>query len=152
MKKVQEERKTYVTVFEAEDGTRFSSEDECRKYEATARFAVESAYRKTFSVPNEEDCFSNDLFPMSYISDDESIYAIKIGNVDELEVFNRLAKDKGMNVRGADVIGKVLVFVNGYDGDLYDYGTLDDIQRRYEEAIKQLEEMANKRFANEQEV
>lgn len=46
MKEIQKETKQYVTVYEAVDGTEFTSKEECKKYEESAQCVLMAKYSK----------------------------------------------------------------------------------------------------------
>lgn len=54
MKEIQKETKQYVTVYEAVDGTEFTSKEECKKYEESAQCVLMAKYSKLVTKSDTE--------------------------------------------------------------------------------------------------
>lgn len=54
MKEIQKETKQYVTVYEAVDGTEFTSKEECKKYEESAKCVLMAKYSKLVTKSDTE--------------------------------------------------------------------------------------------------
>lgn len=133
----------YEYTYIANDGTEFKSEDECRKYEETAKCAIFGAIKRL--EYQETRCFAErecDLF--TSFSCDDNMYAFRIRNVDDLEVINRwihlvnIAGDK----LGTDAIGTIQL-INTYcdDEDVWLIGTVEQFKERI---CKQIDKLVDK--------
>lgn len=132
MKKIEKEitRIERITEYEATDGTVFKNEEECKKYEASAKCAIESAYKKTFKTFDGIG-ISTESCRFATFGCDSKLYAVKINNADELKVFN-MRQGKDNDNLGADSIGKEIV-IEAPDWDDYHYilGTREDIKAEF---------------------
>ena len=82
---VTKERITWI----ASDGKVFETEEECKKYEATAEFAIISAFNDIPKKTCEGQDFLNNA---AYMACDSDMYAITISNADVLEIVNKYLK------------------------------------------------------------
>lgn len=82
MKKIQKEivRKEYVSVFVANDGTEFSDEAECKKYDESAKGVLLAKYQQV--VLKESDAYS--LF--GFGSDEEVIEVVKLNSKEDVDL------------------------------------------------------------------
>lgn len=82
MKKIQKEivRKEYVNVFVANDGTEFSDEAECKKYDESAKGVLLAKYQQV--VLKESDAYS--LF--GFGSDEEVIEVVKLNSEEDVDL------------------------------------------------------------------
>lgn len=82
MKKIQKEivRKEYVSVFVANDGTEFSDEAECKKYDESAKGVLLAKYQQV--VLKESDAYS--LF--GFGSDEEVIEVVKLNSNEDVDL------------------------------------------------------------------
>ena len=130
-------RVEYKDVFIADDGTEFSSEDECRKYEGTCECAINAMFKE---VPQQEtymDCAE----PFQMFGCGDTMYAVKIRSLEDVEVVNKWIKymDKNNTGIGADTVGTIQL-LNRYDSYVYVHGTPDDLKKVYAEGIDNLVE------------
>ena len=86
MKKIQKEVviKRYDTMFVANDGTEFTTEEECKKYEESAKCALMARYN--LLVIKESDCFS--LF--GFGSDEDVINVVKVESKEDINLILQL--------------------------------------------------------------
>lgn len=85
MKKVQKEIKKHITVYEAVDGTEFNSEEECKKYEESAKCVLMTRYNKLVV----KTCSEYDVF--NYIgSEDEVVDIVKINSLSDIDTILKL--------------------------------------------------------------
>lgn len=128
-----------VRGYYADDGTWFKTEDECRKYEETAKIVVlkmvkDKMIAKTtvYNLLNEGDCDCD----------------VEIFNVDSLETVELLNRYTAINTREnqveftADMVGKKIILIWNYDRDwCCCRGSIDDllakIKKNYEEVLAQ---------------
>lgn len=80
MKQIQKEIKSYVTVYEAIDGTTFNSSAECEKYENSARVAIMTQYKPLIVKSTTEWA----LFNMG--SDDSLIDIVKVTCEEDINI------------------------------------------------------------------
>ena len=149
MKKEIRETVQYNTVYVANDGTEFCTEEACKQYEATHTSAILGAFIETFGVKMHngipEVSLDADDAPVGYISDDEHYFAVRPNTAEELEILNSYLVSKHTSALGADVLGKVVVLdALGYDDLVYCYGTTDDLKKTFENTIRKLEAMCRK--------
>ena len=125
----------YKDVFIATDGKEFLSEDECKKYEGTCECAINEMFNK---VPNQATWAGNvdEFCTFGY---DDTIYAIKIRDLTDVEVVNKWLKYKDSSARGigADAIGTIQIF-SGFDCYVNCLGTPDDLKQIYINAVDSL--------------
>lgn len=70
MKRIEKEIKSYKTMYVANDGTEFSSEEECCKYDESAKGIIFSRYNKLILGKTDEDA-------LYYGSDEHEIDIVK---------------------------------------------------------------------------
>ena len=75
MKTIKKESVSYYNVFVAIDGTEFTNEDECKKYEATAYGVLSARYQKLIINTDTED----NVF-VGIGSDDRIVEAVRINS------------------------------------------------------------------------
>ncbi len=143
MKEVTREKTiTEVAYYEAIDGMRFNTKEDCEKYEKSAELVVLAelkAYKIGSMTPYE-----------LYNGEGSEEYDIDIYNIPNSDVLRKLntyrlmiAKDN--NVIGEEYVGKTILLQWDYDHQ-YSYceGTIDDIvakvRRAYDKAIAPKEE------------
>lgn len=130
----------YVTTYIANDGTEFKSEEECKKYETTAKCAVNVLFN---SVPKQTTPFIGEKEPFcDFGSCDNEVYAVKIRSIDDLDAVNKYLKwsDSENDCLGVDAIGtiQILVYQAYCDGTIYKYGTPDNLKKEFCKAIDEL--------------
>lgn len=129
MEKIKET--TYITKYKAIDGTIFISEDECRKYESSAKGVISWRFRKLIISDeyNAWDLLGGD--------DDHVIFAVEVKSLEDIDVVLHflfmenswlLSGSDASNKRKAfieDVINKaldqdgIILFGKNCDGDIY---------------------------------
>lgn len=132
------ERVEIKKYYVAADGTEFASEEECRKYEDTARCAINAMFeklemQKTFCVGDSIDM----LTPFSY---DDNMYAVKVRDINDVETINKWIKaaHKDNAVLGAETIGTIQL-LDMYDcSSVWCIGTPDDLKAKYARAVDEL--------------
>ena len=129
MKKVQKEVTHYITKYQANDGTIFNSEEECKNYEQTAEFAINQAYNKTFNVLNNKyEMVYPDRCEFACMCVESKLYAIKINSAEELKILNMMLDLNHADAVGAEYIGKEIVIDQAdWAGEVYVYGTREDM-------------------------
>lgn len=128
MKEIQEEiiKKSYVTKYEAIDGTIFEDREECKKYDNSARAVLLSKYQPLVLGRYTEE----DLFNIG--SCEYSMDVVKITNESHVELilqliilFNPHLKDEEID-KNREILSKVcynndIIFIGrGCDYDNYD--------------------------------
>ena len=126
MKEIQKETKQYVTVYEAVDGTEFTSKEECTEYEKSAECVLMVEYNKLVV----KTCSEYDLFDCIG-SEDETVDIIKITSLSDIYTILKLialyypsaAKDtewlqkRGDRLTDAYNSNSLVVIGRGYEGD-----------------------------------
>lgn len=131
------EKVEFVKEYVANDGTVFNSEDECRKYEQTAKGAINGMFMKLPKIQINE-CAA-DREPFYGFSCEDTIYAVRIQNVDEVEVINKwlkLTDPCNCHSVSTEEIGKIILLCRYYDG-VYVVGTPEYLKKQYCDAIDQ---------------
>ena len=135
MKKERREfkRVEYKDVFIAGDGTEFSLEDECKKYEESAKYAVKQLIR---NIPREDtNCVGQDF--LSSFGYEDNIIAFKVRNTDDVEAINRWVKgtfeiDSTFKGVSTDQIGTIQLFETyDYDNGIWHIGSIDEIKEMF---------------------
>ena len=141
MKTERREYKRYENIYIANDGTEFKSEDECKKYEATAVCAINQMFDK---IPKQITHSLGDSFGYGFGYDD-SLYAIKIDSIEDVEVVNKWllrSGDANENARsciGADAVGTIQLFSSyDYDNYIWNIGTPEKMKKDYCDCIDRL--------------
>lgn len=86
MRTEEREIKRYKTIYIANDGTEFETQEQCERYEKTAQCAIHAAF-KSLPVQTTPDILDSDIFP--YFACEDNVIAVKIRNVTDLEIVNR---------------------------------------------------------------
>ena len=135
---MKEERKEvkkveYKTVYVADDGTEFTSSDECKKYEESAKYAVKQLIK---DIPRQDTNGVGQDFLSSFGYDD-NIIAFKVRNADDVEAINRWIKctfDIDGTFKGVslDDIGTIQLFETyDYDNGLWRIGSVEYIKELF---------------------
>ena len=118
----------YVTTYIADDGTEFKSEEECKKYEQTATCAINGMFNK-LKIQKFENVAEYEPFNNFYCED--TMYAVKIESVEQLEIVNKWIKDHGDNrFLGSETIG-TFQLLNEFEGGIWPIGTPDKLKEEY---------------------
>lgn len=126
MKEIQKEISQHVTVYEAMDGTEFTSKEECKKYEESAKCVLMAKYNKLVV----KTCSEYDLFNCIG-SEDETVDIIKITSLSDIDTILKLialhypssAKDAEWMQKKEDRLtdaynsNSLVVIGRGYEGD-----------------------------------
>ena len=127
-------------IYVANDGTEFSTEEECKKYEKTAECAINGMFKK---LKVQETCCIGDGEPFGSFGYEDTLYAVKIENTDQLEIVNKWIADNDNYSRcekqliGADKIGTIQL-IDVYDGGVWTVGTPEELKEKYIKAIDKL--------------
>ena len=130
-------RVEYKDIFIANDGTEFSSEDECEKYEGTAKCAINAMFE---GIPQQKTYMDYvDKFQM--FGSEDIMHAIKIRNLEDVEVVNKWIKSQDASNSGisVDTIGTIQL-INQYDTYTFCFGTPEDLKKTYADAVDSLVE------------
>jgi len=132
----------YKDLFIADDGTEFASEDECRKYEESAIFAVQKIVDK---LPKQITENIADCDPFCAFSYDDNMIAYKVRNLDDIEAINQWLRIKfrcgGDKISdgvflGTDALGTIQLFcVYDYDNAVWHVGTPEKLKADFARAI-----------------
>ena len=135
------ERVEIKKIYVANDGTEFQNEEECRKYEQTAKCTINAMFKKLKIQRTENVGYKlEDIFALCY---EDNVFAVKIENVDSLEIVNKwICSHAGHHddaVIGNEAIGTIQL-IDVYDGDYgaWVVGTPDDLKKQYCDAIDKL--------------
>lgn len=142
MKEIKKEKIEYVTVYQAIDGTEFSSKEECLKYDNTAEAVLLSRYKKMIVLEGTEE----NIFKFG--SYDNIINFIKVENdkdidtVIQLYVINYNSMKDNIDVlsKKREILEKaakcddVVIISRGYDYDNFYImnslnGYIDELKR-----------------------
>lgn len=129
-------KKEYKKIYVANDGLEFSSEEECKKYEESAKGAINAMFN---SLEHHKVDQAGDDMPYYWCCDDE-LLAVKIHNETELRIVNQKLSQIN-NYYGellpASAIGTVQV-IEFYDycngGEPYSafcVGTPEEMKKKY---------------------
>lgn len=130
-----------IVGYEATDGTRFSSKEECEKYEKTAKAVILGRFRDLIVREVSEDTFSHMASECPALSyNDEWYFAvIRMENENDLKAANMFAQSAGnANRFSEDMIGKDILVSTGngaYDTNCYIFGTIEETAERYRKAL-----------------
>ena len=156
MKQITREiTKVVVEGWQANDGTMFASEEECKKYEQSAMFAIENRF-KALTVKQGDDDKSG-FFPeceifenYGYGSEDFMMAILDIKSKDDLIIVDMWRK---MHLSKTDLekeeynldesyVGKKVLVSLGYCFDNFDQfcvvGTLEDLVRSFESDVNKV--------------
>ena len=141
MKKVTKTQTTEHIYYEAIDGTLFSNEEECRKYEKSAEVVLYGMIKdKVVGITTPYG-----LLGTGY--DDNLIYIYKVDSMETLELLNRYIylKTEIECLLNENMIGKDVLVEWSYDEDgARYYGSIEDyctwIKTQYSECLKKYSE------------
>ena len=146
MKKITETKTIEIKEekYQAYDGTVFKEEEECIKYEETARAVIEMAFRKL--IVGKESFMEYQIWEnFGYGSEEYEMAVIDIKDESDLEIANKYyAYHKANNLIGKEYIGKRVLVSLGYVYDDVKY--TEPYPRTKEDLIKQFEKDINKFF------
>ena len=134
--------------YESDDGTYFKTEEECKKYEETARYAVDKAFWKLCVKQNIND--KTGMFPecgifenFGYGSDEFALVILEVKNEEDMKIVNMYKKmhlvhssldDDRYEIKEEHIGKRILVGLGthyeGYD-NFYVYGTLDELVEKF---------------------
>ena len=92
MKEIQKETKQYVTVYEAVDGTEFTSKEECKKYEESAQCVLMTKYSKLVIKSDTEW----ELFGVG--SDESIVDVVRLNNEHDVNMILQLIALENPNI------------------------------------------------------
>ncbi len=127
-----------VTGYEADDGRRFKTEEECRKYENSAKYAIYNQFIKLGISEPFSECQIWENY--GYGSEEWSLIVVDIKDENDLKIANMFAEMQVPKTSFPDDfrfnsshIGKrILVGIGSeYDANCYIYGTFDDLVNKF---------------------
>lgn len=150
-----------IVGYEAYDGTRFDTEDECKRYEGLANNVIKKKF-KNLVIKEIESCDITDWGDAYYgatIGEDWYIALVYIKDEKDLMIAQMFQSSTGDCINGLfdeSMIGKKVIVSIGsgiypipksgkkctYDY-CYVWGTIEDQVKAYEKALKKLEEIDN---------
>lgn len=131
MKEIKEEVKSYITKYEAVDGTIFSDKAECQKYENSALAVLNSKYKKlVIKSISEYNLFNTG-------TDEDLLDVVKINNDSDKNVILQMwalynsyqAKDTKVMLEKEAICDKamieddVILIYRSYDGDCFGFSS-----------------------------
>ena len=126
-----------ITGYEADDGTWFRTEEECKKYEASACYAAEKAARECRTKQTSVEC-AFDGFCGCY---EDEIYVYDIHNAHMLQVVNTYlaSLNRSNKLIPPEMIGHKVCVQQYYD-DTYTsiLGTRIDMELRFSKLMDKL--------------
>jgi len=130
-----------VIAYEAADGTRFSSAEECEKYEQSAQLAIYNGFIG-LSVDGKPFVETAIWDAYGYGSEEWEMLVIEIKNENDLKVANMFAEMQETNADytnrfTSDHIGKRLLVSIGsqYESRCYIWGTEEDVVEGFKKNI-----------------
>lgn len=146
MRKIENEImvKQIETTWEASDGTIFSNELDCEKYEQSYKCTIINSFNK---IPRKE-INSNDIY-CPYATYDDAITIIYPRHMDDIVIINAYVKmktgDDGWLTQ--EHIGKHIMLNFGYDFGFCDIWVMEEllaiITARYKEQMAEIDTIAN---------
>ena len=121
-----------VVGYEAEDGTWFNSEEQCRAYEQTARSVIKTQWQKLGNVFNEHN------IPFSF---EDCVRVIDVKDMNTVVTVNMYGKECCWwdSVISSDMIGKRVAVVTGYDDcDIYGVYTREELEKKFADVVSKL--------------
>ncbi len=133
-----------VTAYEADDGTRFKTEEECKRYENSAHYAIYNQFLKLGVSEPFAECQIFENF--GYGSDEYQLIVIDIKDENDLKIANMFAEmqmpeREGMNLEryrfGTNRIGQRLLVGIGFNccENCYIYGTQEELIEKFKQDI-----------------
>ena len=131
-----------ITGYEADDGRRFKTEEECRKYENSAKYAIYNQFLKLGISEPFGECQIWENY--GYGSEEWNLIIVDIKDENDLKIANMFAEMQVPKTSFPDNfrfnsshIGKRLLVGIGseYDPNCYIYGTFDDIVNKFKNDI-----------------
>lgn len=125
-----------VVTYVANDGTVFRSEDECKKYETTAKCAIKAMFKGVPKITVDGYDFMDKA--AFFANGDDDIIAIYLNTLDDIEATNKwLLNEFGENGEEFALFSSAdlgtIQFLEVYWGDhlFYMLGTADSLKKRY---------------------
>lgn len=144
---------TEVYGYESIDGTYFGTSEECKKYEKTARYAINKAFFDLCVRQNEDRSFNGIMFAecdifesFGYGSEEWMLVVVEMKTPEDLKTVDMFRKehldasmlDNPNHMLTKEHIGKrVLVGIGQLDGydNFYVYGTLDELVEKFKNDV-----------------
>lgn len=149
IEKKEIQRIEYKNIYIANDGTEFSTAEECKKYEQTAQCAINQAFNK-LPIQSTYDPSGSASFP--YFGCEDTLNAVRIRDVNDLEIVNKwICSKPGFETSclGAEAIGTIqLIVTYDYDNGVWCLGTPEELKRKYANFV---DEICNKLVEKEGE-
>lgn len=148
MRKIEKETRREIVektvIYEAVDGTTFSSEENCKKYEESYECSIRACFNKIPQVRTDASSLYFQGEP-----DDSEAFMLKPRNIEDIHAINAILnfvdhtnKGNGQLVTQDD-IGKTIMICFGYDGIIKNgwYWLLrkDEYLKKIETALNQFE-------------
>ena len=129
----------YEYTYIADDGTEFKSEEECKKYEETAKCAVNVMFDK-LQKQVCKDVGQDDWLSAFGFEDD--IYAVKIRNANDVDAVNKWIishKYSTDQCIGVDAVGTIQLFeVYSYIDEIWHIGTVEKMKEEFSKFVDSL--------------
>ena len=127
-----------VIAYEAYDGTRFSSKEECEKYENSAEYAAEKA---AFALQTHKSNCADSVLPYIPCCEDEwRVFDIK--TAEHLRILNthiKLRDPDCVHILSPDYIGKqVCIGYAAYNNWMYVVGTRESMEAEFKKSLDYL--------------
>lgn len=127
-------------IYVADDGTEFATEEQCKSYEQTAKFAIECMLKKLNQLTTYN--FVNSIDELNTFGYDDTMYAIEIRNTNDVETVNKWVLSHGDCNKdaciGTETIGTIQLFDCWDDASIWNIGTPDDLKARYAKGVDKL--------------
>lgn len=115
MKVIEKEKVIKEVVgYEANDGKRFTTEQECKLYEESAYGVIQYEFKKLIEGGDtfaECDIFKN----QGYGSEEYQMAVVNIKNADDLKIVNQYLQMRQNKLLSPDVIGKKVLICVGFE-------------------------------------
>lgn len=145
MKKIQVEKHVYETMYEANDGTRFYSEDACLKHEQS----YDTIIRK---MADDIPSVSTDAYNLFAPANDTPIKIIYPRSLDDIKVLNEyrkhITKENDLHFTTEDV-EKFIVVEDGYEW-IHHLGSVEEVIESFKNELMNMEKkLKDKLFPQE---
>ena len=127
-----------IVGWEAEDGTRFTTQDQCREYEKTAKAVIKSRFYSLFTKRKSVDYWTH--VPFISCGCDWSAGLIHLNTAADVTTANMYVQlIGGSKWFTDDMIGKdIVVGLDDCDDWVVIYGTIDECVACYKDALMEL--------------
>ena len=133
-----------VTAYEADDGTRFKTADECKKYENSAHYAIYNQFLGLAISKPFPECTIFENF--GYGSEEYNLVIVDIKDEKDLKIANMFAEmqvpklhegdEKKFRFDSSRIGQRILVAIgNEYSENCYVYGTQEELIEMFKQDI-----------------